>query len=201
MFSAGIQLVFETIESIRSQNESALNWKSLFFILLVVAISIKFYNNNDDAAQSQQFDDYTITSLESFEIQARVLSSTRYFLDRESDLAPVDLALGWGVMADTAITDQIEISQRNRWYYWHVDTFPIPRNEIESNSANMHLIPATPQIESAIKSVKVGQMVKLSGDLVEVKGKDGWHWKSSLSRHDTGAGACEVVLVKSFDIL
>jgi hypothetical protein len=201
MFSAGIQLVFETIESIRSQNESALNWKSLFFILLVVAISIKFYNNNDDATQSQQFDDYTITSLESFEIQARVLSSTRYFLDRESDLAPVDLALGWGVMADTAITDQIEISQSNRWYYWHVDTFPIPRNEIESNSANMHLIPATPQIESAIKSVKVGQMVKLSGDLVEVKGKDGWHWKSSLSRHDTGAGACEVVLVKSFDIL
>jgi hypothetical protein len=201
MFSAGIQLVFETIESIRSQNESALNWKSLFFILLVVAISIKFYNNNDDATQSQQFDDYTITSLESFEIQARVLSSTRYFLDRESDLAPVDLALGWGVMADTAITDQIEISQRNRWYYWHVDTFPIPRNEIESNSANMHLIPATPQIESAIKSVKVGQMVKLSGDLVEVKGKDGWHWKSSLSRHDTGAGACEVVLVKSFNML
>jgi hypothetical protein len=201
MFSAGIQLVFETIESIRSQNESALNWKSLFFILLVVAISIKFYNNNDDATQSQRFDDYTITSLESFEIQARVLSSTRYFLDRESDLAPVDLALGWGVMADTAITDQIEISQRNRWYYWHVDTFPIPRNEIESNSANMHLIPATPQIESAIKSVKVGQMVKFSGDLVEVKGKDGWHWKSSQSRHDTGAGACEVVLVKSFNML
>ena len=178
-----------------------MNWKTLFFILIFLVIGVKYYNNHHHVEENHRFEGYTITSLEPFEMNARVLSSTRYFIDRESDLAPVDLALGWDVMADTKITDQIKISQSNRWYYWQVDEFPIPREEIESHSANMHLIPATPQIESAIKSVSVGQMVKFSGDLVEVSGDDGWYWKSSLSRSDTGAGACEVVLVKSFTAL
>lgn len=38
--------------------------------------------------------DYTIPPLQSFEIEARVLSTTRYFVVREAALAPVDLALG-----------------------------------------------------------------------------------------------------------
>lgn len=177
-----------------------MNWKSLFFLFLFIVVGIKFYNNHH-VETSSRFKGYTINALEPFEMDGRVLSTQRYFMDRESDLAPVDLALGWGVMADTSVTDKIEISQSNRWYHWHVDEFPIERREIETHSANMHLIPATPEIETAIKSVKTGQRVKFSGDLVEVNGDDGWYWKSSLSRDDTGDGACEVVLVKSFTAL
>jgi hypothetical protein len=143
---------------------------------------------------------YNITPLESFEIEARVLSTEHYSLGREADLSPVDLALGWGAMSDEAILKDIKISQSNRFYYWHVDEFPIPRREIETQSANMHMIPADSEIEKTLKSVRPGQVVKLSGYLIEANASDGWHWKSSLTREDTGNGACEVVYVKAIAV-
>ncbi|MGZ8252192.1 MAG: hypothetical protein ACXW1P_07095, partial [Methylophilaceae bacterium] len=86
------------------------------------------------------------------------------------------------------------------FYFWHVDAFPIPREEIETHSANMHMIPANSLVEKTLKSVRVGQVVSVSGYLVEAKAPDGWHWKSSLTRNDTGNGACELVLVKAISV-
>ena len=76
----------------------------------------------------------------------------------------------------------------------------MPRREIETQSANMHMIPANEQIEKVLKSIVPGQIVKLSGDLVQVDASDGWHWKSSLTREDTGAGACEIIYVKAISV-
>ena len=143
---------------------------------------------------------YELTPLQAFEIEARVLSAEPYYTGRESDLAPVDLALGWGRMSDEAVLSKVTISQSNRFYFWHVDEFPIPREEIETHSANMHMIPADSSVEKALKSVRAGQVVRLRGYLVEAKAPDGWHWRSSLTRNDTGNGACEVVLVKSISV-
>jgi hypothetical protein len=144
---------------------------------------------------------YRITALQRFSLDARVLGAERYRFDRGADLAPVDLALGWGPMSDTAVLGQISIIQSGRFYFWHVQRFPIPRHDIEVNSANMHLIPADANVESALKSVRVGQVVHISGFLVEVTGADGWRWRSSLSRDDTGNGACELVWVDELHIL
>ena len=127
-------------------------------------------------------------------------SAEHYAFGREADLAPVDLALGWGAMSDEAVLSKIKISQSNRFYYWHVDAFPIAREQIESNSANMHMIPATSAIEETLESIRPGQIIKLSAYLVEVKAADGWHWRSSLSRTDTGSGACELVYVKALSV-
>ena len=33
------------------------------------------------------------------------------------------------------------------------------------------------------------------------KSADGWRWQSSLTRHDTGNGACELLLVQSAAVL
>lgn len=187
-----------------------MNWKLILFIALVGFGAFKHFNQTSvqnfnvtlqTADGNVQIKDYQIKALEPFEMHARVLSSKRYYADREADLAPVDLALGWGPMADISITNKITISQSNRWYHWRVDEFPIPRREIETHSANMHLIPSTPAIAEAIQSVPVGKMVQFTGDLVEVTHPKGWRWRSSLSRDDTGAGACELVLVKSFRML
>ncbi len=143
---------------------------------------------------------YYITPLEEFALEARVLATKDYIFGREAALSPVDLALGWGKMSDEAILKEIRISQSNRFYSWRVDQFPIPRKEIETQSANMHMIPASAQIEKTLKSMRPGQVVKLTGYLIEAKAKDGWRWKSSLTRDDTGAGACELVFVKSLSV-
>ena len=124
---------------------------------------------------------YQVTPLQQFSLEARVLGTEPYWFDRGADLAPIDLALGWGPMSDTAVLGEISITQSNRFYFWHVDRFPVPRQDIEVNSANMHMIPADAQVKATLKSLRVGQVVRISGYLVEVGGTDGWRWRSSLT--------------------
>jgi hypothetical protein len=189
------------------------NWKFIFIATLVSYGAYQHFSHrpvthgngviasqqptqNSTSHTDFQLNGYSITPLKSFEIEARVLSSKSYSVGREAELSPVDLALGWGPMSDEVILNKVDISQSHRFYYWHVDEFPIPRREIETHSANMHMIPADDRIEKMLKSVRPGEVVKLSGYLVQVNASDGWHWKSSLTREDTGNGACEVVYVK-----
>ncbi len=144
---------------------------------------------------------YQLQPLHHFVIEARVLGAEHYRLDREAELAPVDLAMGWGRMSDEEILDQIEIKQNGRFYFWRTPQFPIPREEIETHSANMHMIPSNDYLESQLKKVRKGQVVRISGILVEAKAKDGWHWRSSTTRQDTGNGACELIYVKTLQVI
>jgi hypothetical protein len=48
--------------------------------------------------------------------------------------------------------------------------------------------------------VQQGQVVKFSGQLIEAKASDGWRWQSSLTRNDTGNGACELIYVTAFSM-
>ena len=143
---------------------------------------------------------YRITPLAEFQTQARVLSARHYSEDREAALVPVDLALGWKRMSEDDILNRIEIRQNGRFYFWKTNAFPIPRAEIETQSTNMHLIPADEVIEESLKSVQPGDIVVFNGYLVEVRAQDNWRWRSSLTRSDTGDGACELVYVTSFEV-
>ncbi len=144
---------------------------------------------------------YTIQPLARFGIQARVLSKRRYSRGHEGKLSPVDLALGWGPMSDSTVLEEIKIRQANRWYYWRVKEFPIPRREIEINSANMHMLPAGPAVNKQLRKTRKGNVIELTGHLVRVQGPDGWHWQSSMTREDTGNHACEVIWVETFKIV
>ncbi len=141
------------------------------------------------------FDNFIITPLADFEISARVLARESYYFGKESNLSPLDLVLGWGRMSDPEILEKISIRQSSRWYYWSTSSFPIPRREIETHSANMHMIPANEQVEEILDDVDQGQIIRLKGQLIRVDADDGWRWVSSLSREDTGARACELVYV------
>lgn len=151
---------------------------------------------NVASPQPFKFKDYTITPLAAFRLKARVLSAEHYHFDRESDLAPVDLALGWGRMSDEAILGRLDISQTSRYYFWTADELPIPRKEIAASSANMHLAPANAAAKKTLMGMRQGSVISLSGYLIAVSSPDGWHWQSSLSRTDTGSGACELVWVE-----
>ena len=154
------------------------------------------------SAEVQQVDGYTITALEHFEGEFRILSRENYLLGRDAKFSPVDFAVGWGNMADPKIYKQIEISQSGRWYRWRTQSAPpIPVREIETSSSNIHIIPANASIGRQLDKVKADDKVFLSGDLVEIKGDDGWTWKSSLSREDTGDGACELLRVDQVMVL
>ena len=145
-------------------------------------------------------DDLTLTTRAHFELTARVLSREDYRFDAGASLAPTDLALGWGRMSDSAVLERIRITQGSRFYYWHVDDFPIPRREIERSSANMHIIPADAGVRGMLSRVRAGEVVHIEGFLVDARRPDGWQWHTSLTRDDTGNGACELVYVESLVI-
>ena len=172
--------------------------KKFFILLLIVGVGSEFYNRSDeislgpgvtvtevpkqeniDSSISYTNDDYTITAIAKFRIKAKVLSKENYYIDREADLSPVDLALGWGNMSDERVLENIEISQSGRFYRWQVDAFPIPRREIETHSANMHLIPASDTVKSVLDKIRKGDIIEISGSLVNVmSNSDDWHWES-----------------------
>ncbi|NJR72031.1 MAG: hypothetical protein HC782_02700 [Gammaproteobacteria bacterium] len=142
------------------------------------------------------FNSYRIKPMARYQIRAKVLSTERYRFGRDADLSPVDLALGWGPMSDAATIEKLNISQSNRWYsYTWQSTPPIEAHIINSTSANTHMIPANADIKSQLLGIKKGSVVRLEGYLVNVSHADGWSWKTSLSRDDSGGGACELMWV------
>jgi hypothetical protein len=145
--------------------------------------------------------DYRITPAAEFALQARVLSTKNYHTGRQADISPTDLALGWGPMSDSAVLDHLHISQGNRSYFYRWWGWPpIPPAEIDEHSANMHMIPASDDVKRRLGQVREDQIVALSGYLVRVQAPDGWHWNSSMTRSDSGNGACELVWVKNITV-
>lgn len=190
-----------------------MNWKHVIAALLIAYGGYQYFNTQPVPAdkvtaqpQTQkqtgtdhaafQLNGYTISPIAPFAIDARVLSSKHYTSDREADLSPVDLALGWDRMADDHVLKGVSIVQNGRFYFWRAVALPIPRVEIERSSANMHMVPANSAIAQKLKDIKQGQTVSIKGSLINVKAEDGWQWKSSTTRNDTGKGACELVYVE-----
>ena len=141
-------------------------------------------------------DDFMITPLAKFSIRGLVLHRKDYSSGKESDLSPVDFAMGWAAMSNQAVIDNLDISQRGRFYCWKTDRFPIPRKDIECSSANMHIIPADDDVREKIDDVYQGSVISMRGYLVKVTSDGNWRWISSMKRTDTGDGACEIVWVE-----
>ncbi|MET1077940.1 MAG: hypothetical protein ABWY06_07955 [Pseudomonas sp.] len=145
------------------------------------------------ASGAWRVDQFTLTALEPFALEGRVLGREDYRFDPGARLSPTDLVMGWGPMADPQVLQHLRISQSNRWYFWRAESLPIPRREIETHSANMHFIPANAAAAAALANTRSGQRIRFSGQLVSVQGDDGFTWVSSRTRDDTGNGACELI--------
>lgn len=138
---------------------------------------------------------YTIKPLANYSITAVVLSRDRYRYDRGAELAPVDLALAWGPMSIAKVINELKVSQSGRFYEYSYSEPPLEQHSIEVHSANTHCLPANDEVRRALLAVKRHELVTMEGYLVEVTAADGYRWHSSLTREDTGGGACEVMWI------
>lgn len=155
--------------------------------------------------------EYLLTPLADFEVEARVLSVERYRIDRGAGVSPIDFALGWGPMSDSAVLEHFRIRQGGRFFSIHpveqvieqaVDPAVAPAIDLKTamlHASNMHLIPADDAVFARLKRVKPGHLVRLRGQLVSVAGPGNFTWTSSLSRSDTGNGACELFYVETLE--
>lgn len=145
-----------------------------------------------------------LTFLASYEVTARVMSRENYRFDKESDISPMDFALGWGPMSGPNIAEKLSVSQSGRFYrYSWKEAPPVPPEKIIDSSANTHIIPANDNIRRQLDRVKKGQIVTLKGELVHYREDEEdrwWEWRSSMTRGDTGAGACELLYVEEVTV-
>ena len=138
----------------------------------------------------------SIEVLQPFKGDFRILGSKTYQHDAQAKFSPIDYAVSWGLFAEPEIARHITVNQYDRYLNWKIDRLPVPAEQAMQMVSNMHIIPANPKIAKQITQVKRGDLVRLQGDLVEVKDKD-LVWTSSLTPTDTGDGACEVFRVSS----
>ena len=140
--------------------------------------------------------DQSISVLQPFQGNFRILGSKIYHNDEQAKFSPIDYAVSWGLFAQPEIARHISVKQYDRYLNWKIAKLPVPAEQAMQMVSNMHIIPANPEIAQQIKQVKRGDLVYLKGDLVEIKDKD-LVWKSSLTPTDTGDGACELFRVQS----
>jgi hypothetical protein len=153
-----------------------------------------------DASDGIERDGFRLVPRAEFSARVRVLHREDYSLGPLAQLVPTDLAVGWGPMSDSAVLADIEISQGNRFYYWRTENWPIERHDIETHSANWHVIPENESVRAQLTRIRAGSLVELRGRLVDIEGQEGG-MRTSLTREDTGAGACEILLAESARLL
>ena len=129
-----------------------------------------------------------------------MLSVEPYRVDGGAKLSPIDFAVGWGPMSDSAVLEHFRITQGARFFTIYPDEEAIDLGTALRGSANMHLIPATAQVHDHLKGVRAGSIVRMRGMLVNVSGRNGYTWNTSLTRTDTGAGACELFYVETVEV-
>jgi hypothetical protein len=135
-----------------------------------------------------------------FSATVRILGREDYSLGELASLVPTDYAVGWGPLSDSRVLEDVRITQSNRFYYWRTEHWPVDRATIESHSANWHVIPDNAAVRAVLARVRRGSIVTFEGELVDIEGAEG-RMPTSLSRSDTGAGACEVLLATSARIV
>lgn len=144
-------------------------------------------------------DRYQLTPLADYAIRARVLGTEHYRFDAVADLVPLDLALGWMSMSDSRILDQVHGFQLGRHFYYWMRGGVLSPETAKISAANTHVIPADDDIRHQLFELKEGDLVRLTGQLVEVTGPKGLTMRSSLRRDDSGDGACEVLYVQTVE--
>jgi len=76
----------------------------------------------------------------------------------------------------------------------------VSRRVIERHSANWHVIAGSDAVRATLDRLRAGSVVELEGELVDIEGREAG-MATSLTRNDTGPGACEILLASSARVL
>ncbi|HVN75461.1 MAG TPA: hypothetical protein VMT19_04035 [Thermoanaerobaculaceae bacterium] len=144
--------------------------------------------------------EFVVTPLARYVLRGVVVSRENYSWGWNGRLAPCDVAMVWGELAEGRAWRRLEWSQDGRWYFWHWSGQPpFPAATIVRSSSNTHIVPANPNLRRAARSLGRGDVAELSGELVRIEGRRGAEritWRSSLSREDVGDGSCELLYLR-----
>jgi hypothetical protein len=122
-------------------------------------------------------DGHVLTGLAEFEAKARVVSIERYGRDRQAQIAPLDIALGWGKLSDTGTFKAVDVAQTERKLIFESYDPKLPKEVVAESLLNLHVIGADADMDKRLHDLRRGNIVQIQGWLVEAKAGDGWRWK------------------------
>ncbi len=170
-------------------------WMSMLLLPICMTAQASYFEDNI-AKGLPPVEGQSIAVLRPFDGEFRILGYKNYRNDEQAKFSPVDFAVSWGMFAHPKIASTISVKQYNRYLKWSIPYLPVPAKQAMEMVSNFHIIPANPDIAKQIKQVKRGDLVRLNGDLVEIRDHN-LVWRSSLTTDDVGDGACEVFRVSS----
>ncbi len=141
---------------------------------------------------------HRITKVAEYTVTGIIVGIETYSSDRGAALAPCDIALVFGEMVTRQAWRNINWSQSGRWYWWSYDVDDVPGGNdfIVANSSNNHILPADTRVADAVRRLDEGGTIRLTGFLIDIEETgvpNGFIWRTSRSRTDTGDGSCEII--------
>ena len=137
-----------------------------------------------------------------YEITGLAVATHNYLPTKISNkISPYDVGIVWGELYNNDNWRNLKwIETGNRFLYWQVKDKEWYQEfgTIEGQYSNNHLIPSDDKIKKKIKKIQKGDIVKITGYLVNLSWNDekgDYNWYSSTTRSDTGDGACELIYV------
>ncbi|MGH8665961.1 MAG: hypothetical protein ACREUX_17005 [Burkholderiales bacterium] len=122
--------------------------------------------------------EHVLTALARFSGHARVLSVDRYG-DRASKVAPLDVALGWGPMSDSATLKVVDVAQTERGVVFQSFDPKLPDEQVAAYVLNLHVVAADGELRKRLGELRAGNVVRIEGWLVEAVAGDGWRWRGT----------------------
>ncbi len=191
------------------------NYKSVNLIMadvLKAPLQKEVVNKNLIKFTKDSFE-YELKPLYEYEISGLVvhLMDYRWFsLSKIDNAIPMDVGLIWGTNVKNKIyqNKSVTFTQDCRFLYirWS-GKLDVNMNEISNN----HLVVNNSELEKKMKTLSVGDQVKIKGKLVNLKAKymgtssdvvtRNVELQSSTARDDREGGACEIIYLANIEIL
>jgi hypothetical protein len=153
----------------------------------------------DDLSAGRSFrdGDFTIDVLAGYDIYGIVVHHESYHWDRLSSISSLDLGIAFGdFVRHPELINRFQFSQFDRF----ITIKPkgsMPADDWTQYSwqvSNNHLIFSNNELAKIVHAASRGDRVRLKGYLIKAS-TGNLAFTSSLTRHDTGAGACEIIFV------
>ncbi|MFK8051354.1 MAG: hypothetical protein AB8F65_00160 [Woeseiaceae bacterium] len=151
--------------------------------------------------------DYLIEPEYDYELTGLIVSfrhqdgSSRMHRLSNDKLNMLDLCVVWGDSANNPFLNKIKFwngvftcnfQTRDQAAWDAFDIYQISNN---------HLISATEEIRDSVQSIRIGDQIRVRGQLASYTSPGGSKRGTSTTREDTGNGACETIYVTEFDVL
>lgn len=108
----------------------------------------------------------------------RILDKERFYFGDKNEYSPVDILVGWKDMSDNKNLDFMLADANNRAYSIQYSEPPMSVNRIYQHSDLWHLLPTDQETEDLIKSLRTGHIIKVKGQIVDLKVPGQYNWKS-----------------------